>query len=71
MSNIRSLVNKASQKVAGQVSSSRKRAEQRERTADAWFPVRVTEEPTKEEEVPLKRKRVATLDKGCTSKPRM
>jgi hypothetical protein len=65
MSNIRSLVSKASQKVGGSGSSSRKRVEQRERTADAWFPVRVTEEVAEEEEeVPLKRRKVTTLDKG-------
>jgi cell division protein FtsB len=64
MSNIRSLVSKASQKVGGSGSSSRKRTEQRERTTDAWFPVRVTEEPAEEQEVPLKRKRIAARDKG-------
>jgi hypothetical protein len=56
---------KASQKVGGSGSSSRKRAEQRDRMADAWFPVRVTEEPAEEEEeVPLKRIKVSALDKG-------
>jgi hypothetical protein len=64
MSHIRSLVNKANQKVTGQGSSSRKRSEQRDRTAEAWFPVRVTDDPAEEEEVPLKRKRIAALDKG-------
>jgi len=32
--------------------------------ADAWFPVRVSEDPIEEEEVPLKRKQIAPLDKG-------
>lgn len=62
MSNICSLVNKANQKVTGQSSSSRKRIEQRDRTAEAWFPVRVTDKPAEEEEVPLKRKRIGALD---------
>ncbi|RHN60179.1 hypothetical protein MtrunA17_Chr4g0022711 [Medicago truncatula] len=64
MSHIRSLVNKANQKVVGQGSSSRKRNEQRDRTAEAWFPIRVTDELEEEEEVPLKRKRIAALDNG-------
>jgi hypothetical protein len=65
MSHIRSLVNKANQKVTGQGSGSRKRGEQRERMAEAWFPVRLTDEQAEEEEeVPLKRKRIAALDKG-------
>jgi hypothetical protein len=64
MSHIRSLVNKANQKVTGQGSGSRKRDEQRERTADAWFPVRLTDDQGEEEEVPLKRKRTIVLDKG-------
>jgi len=63
MSHIRSLVNKANQKVASQSSSSRKRDERRGRTTDKWFPVRVFDDP-EEEEVPLKRIRVAPLDKG-------
>jgi hypothetical protein len=64
MSHIRSLVNKANQKVAGQGSSSRRRNEQRDRTADAWLPVRLTDDQVEVEEVPLKRKRTAVLDKG-------
>jgi hypothetical protein len=64
MSHIRSLVNKANQKVTGQGSGSRKRDEQRERTADAWFPARLTNDPVEEEEVPLKRRRTVALDKG-------
>ena len=63
MSHIRSLVNKANQKVASQSSSSRKRDEHRGRTTDKWFLVRVSDDP-EEEEVPPKRKRVAPLDKG-------
>ena len=56
MSHIRSLVNKASQKVTGQSSGSRKRSERRDQMADAWFPAHVHDDPVKEEEVPLKRK---------------
>jgi len=63
MSHIRSMLNKANQKVTSQ-SSSRKRSEQRDQTADAWFPVRVSEDPTEEEKAPLKRKRIVPLDKG-------
>lgn len=64
MSNIRSRVNIANHKFTSQSNSSRKRVEQRERTAEAWFPARVTDEPTEEEEVPSKRKRIAASDKG-------
>jgi hypothetical protein len=64
MPHISSLVNKANQKVTGQGSGSRKRDEQRERTADAWFLARLTDDPVEEEEVPLKRRRTAALDKG-------
>jgi len=64
MSHIRSLLNKASQKVAGQSSGSRKRSECRDQTTDAWFPARVNDDPIEEEEVPLKRKNTALLDKG-------
>jgi hypothetical protein len=64
MSHIRSLVNKANQKVSGQGSGSRQRDEQRGRTADAWFPVRLTDDQGEEEEVPLKRKMITALDKG-------
>jgi hypothetical protein len=64
MSHIRSPVNKANQKVTGQGSGSRKRDEHRERTAEAWFPIRLTDEQGEEEEVPLKRKRTTALDKG-------
>jgi len=49
MSHIRSMVNKANQKVTGQSSSDRKRSEQRDRTADAWFPIRVSKDPAEEE----------------------
>ena len=31
--------------------------------ADAWFPARVHDDPMKEEEVPLKRKKIASLDR--------
>jgi len=64
MSNIRALVNQANQKVSGQGSASRKRDERRDRTAHAWFPVRVHDEPEEEEEIPLKRKRISSADKG-------
>jgi len=64
MSHIRSLVNKAGQKVTGQSSGNRKRSEQRSQTTDAWFPIRVHDDPAEEEEVPLKRKKTALLDKG-------
>jgi hypothetical protein len=64
MSHICSLVNKANQKVIGQGSGSQRRDEQRERPADALLPVRVTDDQVEEEEAPLKRKRVTTLDKG-------
>jgi hypothetical protein len=65
MSHICSLVNKANQKVTGQGSGSRRRDEQREKTADTWFPARLTDDPVEEEEeVPLKRRRTAALDKG-------
>jgi len=64
MSNIRALGNKANQKVSGQGSASRKRDERRDKTADAWFPVRVDDEPNKEEEIPLKRKRISSADKS-------
>jgi hypothetical protein len=64
MSHIRSLVNKANQKVTGQVGGSRKRDKQRERSADALLPVCATDDQVEEEEVPLKRKRVTVLDKG-------
>jgi hypothetical protein len=50
--------------VTGQGSGSRRRDEQRERTADAWFPALLTDDPAEEEEVPLKRRRTAALDKG-------
>jgi hypothetical protein len=64
MSHIRSLVNKANQKVARQGSSSKKRNEQRDRTTEAWFPARLADDQVEEEEVPLKRKRTSVLDKG-------
>jgi hypothetical protein len=64
MSLIRSLVNKENQKVSGQGSGSRKRSEQRERTAAAWFPVRLADDQVEEEEVSLKRKKISALDKG-------
>jgi len=64
MSHIRTLVNKANQKVSGQSSGSRKRDERRERTAEAWLPIRVHDDPEEEEDVPLKRKRISSADKG-------
>jgi len=63
MSNIRALVNQANQRVSGQGSASRKREERRDRTTDAWFPVRVTDEP-EEEEIHLTRKQISSADKG-------
>ncbi len=63
MSNIHALVNQGNQRVSGQVSASRKREERRDRTTDARFPVRVTDEP-EEEEIPLKRKQISSADKG-------
>jgi len=64
MSHIRSLVNKASQKVSGEGSGSWKRDEQRERAADAWLLVRVHDDPEEEDDVPLKIKWTASVDKG-------
>lgn len=57
-------MNKAIQKVTGQSSGSRKRSERRDRKADSWFPMPVHDDPAEEEEVPLKRKKTALLDKG-------
>lgn len=53
MSHIRSLMNKASQKVVGHSSGSGKRSERQDQTADAEFPARVHDDPSEEEEVPL------------------
>jgi len=64
MSHIRSLVNKANQKVNGQSSGSRKQDEQRERTTKAWFSVRVHHDPKEEQDVPLKRKKICSADKS-------
>lgn len=58
------LLLKENKKVAGQGSIDRNREARRERTTEAWFPMRVTNEPAEEEEVPLKRKRSTPLDKG-------
>ena len=63
ISQIRSLLNKANKKVASQSSGSRKRDERQGRTADKWFPMRMSDDP-EEEKVPLKRKRPAPLGKG-------
>jgi len=56
MSNMRldmlSLLLKANKKVYGQGSGDRKRDARRERTAEAWLPVKVTDDPIEEEEVP-------------------
>jgi len=62
MSHIHSLVNKANQKVTGQSSSNRRREERRERITDAWFHVRVHDEPEEEDEIPLKKKKTAQVD---------
>lgn len=59
-----SLLLKENKKVVGQGSIDHNREARRERTTEAWFPMRVTDEPAEEEEVPLKRKRSAPLDKG-------
>jgi len=56
-------VNQANQKVSGQSNANRKRDEQGDRTVDVWFPVRVHDEP-EEQEIPLKRKRISSADKG-------
>ena len=57
-------MNQANQKVSGQSSASKKRDEWQDRTADAWFLVRVHDEPEEEEDIPLKGKRVSFVDKG-------
>jgi len=59
-----SLLLKANQKVSGQGSGERKRDARREQTADAWFPARVDDEHIVEDEVPLKRKKMAPSSKG-------
>jgi len=61
---MRSLLVKASKKVTGQDTRDRSWGACRERTAEVLFPVRVTDDPVEEEEVPLKRKRLASSDKG-------
>jgi len=48
----------------GQSSGSRKRDERRERTAKAWFPARMHDDPEEEENVPLKRTKISSADKG-------
>ena len=61
MQNMCTLLNKLSKKVAGQ-SSNRKRDTRREvvATSEAWFHVRVLDDdPTEEDEIPLKRKKLA------------
>jgi len=64
MSNMRSLLFKANYNVSGHSSGGWKRDAQRERTADAWFPVRVRDSHIEEDEVPQKRKKLVQSSKG-------
>jgi len=61
---MRSLLLKENKNVSGQNHSDRNREARRERTTDAWFPMKVTDETAEEKEVPLKRMRLAPSDKG-------
>jgi len=71
MSNIRALVNQANQKVSGQSSASKKRDERRDRTTDAWFPMRVHDEPEEEEDIPLKGRGFLLSTKVNRFRPRL
>lgn len=59
MKNMRSFLVKVNQRVAGKSSGSRKRDARREATLEAWFLVRVLDDHVEEDEVPLKRNKMA------------
>lgn len=61
---MRSLLLKANKKVTGQSSREHNREACREQTTEAWFPIRVMDEPAEEDEIPLKCKRSTPSAKG-------